>query len=146
MTTSAKSIKEELEKLLNLSIGLIRTGEQSFKTSVKSILASLENIKEKGAVDNSQEAKNIKEALEKSIVGIEHFSDQVQINFQKITTEFQSIYSQVSDRLEGFLGKDEHDKIKKKIVDFYESTQSKTQEIHKNALNLLDRIKGNASK
>ena len=141
MKSQGKKIKNDLEKLLNLGIGLLRIGEQSFKTSVKSIVESLENIKEKGALDNSKEAQGTRATLEKSIQGIENISNQLQKNLNKINTEIYSVYKKVANPLESALGKEDAEKIKKKLAQIYDKTLAKKQDIQKSAISSIEKRK-----
>lgn len=99
-------LEKNIQDILNAGIGLFKVGEQNFQTAIQAITKAFEDLKSKGAADNSEAAQKVREVLDNTIKGLNDVASQAQANFERVLSEAQKNYTQVLDQLKTVVGED----------------------------------------
>lgn len=99
-------IEKNLQDILNAGIGLFKAGEGNFKTAFANLEKTFEDLKQKGAADQSQSAVKLREALENSIRGVKDVQSKAETNFTAIMGEAQKSYAQVLEQVKNVVGEE----------------------------------------
>lgn len=139
-------IEENLKNILNFGIGLLRTGEESLQTGLRTLLSGFEDLKQRGLQDNSQGAEKLRELLQNSLRNIEKLSTQAQENMNRVTAEAQKSYEKILKQAKSLLGEEQYAKLDAKLQETYSQTKKKAEEAYAKAGQFIDQIKENLSK
>lgn len=99
-------LEKNIQDILNAGIGLFKVGEQNFQTAIQAVTKTFEELKTKGASDNSEAAQKIREVLDNTIKGLNDVSSKAQENFNTLMAEAQKNYAQLTEQLKTVVGEE----------------------------------------
>ena len=146
MNTTIKSIEENVKDMLNVSIGLLRAGEESLQAGLKGLVQNFEELKTKGRNDDSPGAEKLREVLKTCVNKIESLTEQSHNNLDKLTLEAQKGFEQVLNQVRKTLGEEKYTELNIKMQKFYDLSQSRVKIIQKNTTDFINRVREDASK
>ncbi len=113
-------MEKQIQDILNAGIGLFKAGEANFKQAFETVEKTFEDLKTRGAADNSEAAVKIREVLDNTIKSIKGVSDQAGSNFNLIVEEAQKNYAQVLEQIKTFVGEERIRDLNSKIEELTE--------------------------
>lgn len=123
-------LEKNIQDILNAGIGLFKAGEENFKSALANVEKSFEEMKSKGATDNSEAAVKIREVLDNTIRSIKDVSERADSTFATVVAEAQKNYEQVLVQLKGVLGEERMRDLNSKIeelTDYLKKTAADIQ-------------------
>ncbi len=138
---SVSIIENNLKDILNVTIGLVRQGEESLQKNIKSISSNFEQFKKKGAEDKSESAKKVRELLNNSLENLSKLSVQTADNAKSIYSQIDNNYSQVIDKVRSTIGEEQCDKLTKTAENLYKNARKKTEEMQNEVHDFISRIR-----
>lgn len=108
-------LEKNLQDILNAGIGLLKAGEENFSTALKNVEKVFNELKTKGATDNSEAAVKIREVLENTIRGVKEVSGKAESNFNLVLSEAQKNYAQVLEQIKKVVGDERIKDLNSKI-------------------------------
>lgn len=99
-------IEKNLQDILNAGIGLFKSGEENFKTAVVNLEKAFNDMKSKGAADNSDAAIKIREILENTLRSAKDVQAKAEQNLNVFMTEAQKNYGQVLEQVKKVVGEE----------------------------------------
>ena len=119
------TLEKTIQDILNAGIGLFKASEENFNQALGQVEKVFEELRTKGASDNSEAAVKIREVLENTIKGVKDISSQAESNFSNILEEAQKNYAQVLEQIQATVGEDRIKDMSSKIEEL--SSYIKTQ-------------------
>ncbi len=99
-------IEKNLQDVLNAGIGLFKSGEENFKTAVANLEKTFNDMKNKGASDNSDAAIKIREILENTLRSAKDVQAKAEQNLNVFMAEAQKNYAQVLEQVKTVVGEE----------------------------------------
>ena len=119
-------VDTQIHDILNAGIGLFKAGEENFKSALENVEKTFEDLKSKGALDNSEAAVKIREVMENTINSITEVYDKAGSNFGMIIEEAQKNYAQVLEQIQNFVGEERIRDVNSKIEELAEYIKKTT--------------------
>ena len=94
------TLEKTIQDILNAGIGLFKASEENFTQALGQVEKIFEELRDKGASDQSESAVKIREVLENTIKGVKELSGQAEVNFNRVLEEAQKNYAQVLEQIQ----------------------------------------------
>lgn len=122
------TLEKTIQDILNAGIGLFKASEENFNQALAQVEKVFEELRTKGASDQSEAAIKIREVLENTIKGVKDISSQAETNFTRVLEEAQKNYAQVLDQIQAAVGEERIKDMSAKIEELsgYIKTQVDT--------------------
>jgi predicted RNA-binding Zn ribbon-like protein len=99
-------IEKNLQDVLNAGIGLFKSSEENFKVAVSNLEKTFNDMRNKGAADNSDAAIKIREILENTLRSAKDVQAKAEQNLNVFMAEAQKNYSQVLEQVKKVVGEE----------------------------------------
>jgi predicted RNA-binding Zn ribbon-like protein len=99
-------IEKNLQDVLNAGIGLFKSSEENFKVAVSNLEKTFNDMRNKGAADNSDAAIKIREILENTLRSAKDVQAKAEQNLNVFMAEAQKNYTQVLEQVKKVVGEE----------------------------------------
>ncbi len=138
-------LEKNLQDILNAGIGLFKAGEQNFQTAIQAVTKAFEELKTKGAADNSEAAQKIREVLDNTIKGLNDVAGQAQENFNRVLAEAQKNYTQVLEQLKTVVGEERIKDLNTRFDELAVFIKDKAGQVNTAANNFASQVQSTAA-
>lgn len=137
-------LEQNIQDILNAGIGLFKAGEESLQSALGAVQSAFEDLKTKGATDESDVALKIREVLDNSIKGVQEISSQAEANLNKVVSEAQKNYAQVLDQAKQLVGDERIADLNDRFEDLASFVKERSDEMNSVASNFAETVKEKA--
>jgi exonuclease VII small subunit len=89
-----------LMDLVNAGIAVFKSGEGKLKTAVSDLEKLYEELKQKGASDNSEESQKLRDLLNKTVADAKGAINQANASYEDVLRNLQENYASLSNQIE----------------------------------------------
>lgn len=93
-------MEKVLTDIINAGIAVFRTSEENLKASLTNLQAKFNEIKAKGEADQSEQAVQVRELLNKTIKDSQELLDKVNQNYNDVYANVQANFKEISEKVE----------------------------------------------
>ncbi len=109
------TLEKTIQDILNAGIGFFKASEENLSQALTQVEKVFEELRTRGASDQSEAAVKIREVLENTIKGVKDISSQAENNFGRVLEEAQKNYSQVLEQIQKAVGEERINDLNSKI-------------------------------
>ena len=128
-----EKVEKILQDVLNAGIALFRAGEDSVATAVADVKKTFEELKTKGAADNSESAVKLRKILDDIVKQAGDLSNKASSTYEDTVKQLQDLYAKASAEIEKIVPKEQLEQIKAKVDELSKAIQAKVEEVTKTA-------------
>ncbi|MBL8021586.1 MAG: hypothetical protein JNM27_18085 [Leptospirales bacterium] len=114
-----------LQDILNAGIALFRAGEGTVQNAVKEVQRTFEQLKEKGAQDNSEQAVKLRKLLDDIVHQSSGLSGKAGTAYTDALTQLEQLYANVLDQIKKLVPPERINEIKDKMEELSRVIQQK---------------------
>ena len=104
-----------LPDILNGGIALFRAGEGTVQNAVKEVQRTFEQLKEKGAQDNSEQAVKLRKTLDDIVHQTSGLSSKAGAAYSDALAQIEQLYKNVGDQIQKLVPPERINEVKDKI-------------------------------
>ena len=104
-----------LHDVLNASIALFRAGEDTINNSVKEVLKTFDELKDKGASDTSEPAVKLRKLLDDVVSQVNDLSGKAGSSYDEALAQLKTQYAAISEQVEKLVPEERVTEIKTKF-------------------------------
>ncbi len=104
-----------LQDILNAGIALFRAGEGTVQNAVKEVQRTFEQLKEKGAQDNSDQAVKLRKTLDDIVHQTAGLSSKAGTAYADALAQIEQLYKSVADQIQKLVPPERINEVKDKI-------------------------------
>ena len=138
-------LEKNLQDILNAGLGLFKMGEENFQSALKAVEKTFEDLKGRGASDNSEAAQKIREVLDNTIKGVKDVQTQAEQNFNRVLAEAEKNYSQVLEQVRGVVGEERINDLNTRLDELATFIKEKAQTVAEQANSFAAQVQGAAA-
>lgn len=114
-----------LQDILNAGIALFRAGEGTVQNAVKEVQRTFEQLKEKGAQDNSAQAVQLRKLLDDIVHQSSGLSGKAGTAYTDALTQLEQLYANVLEQIKKLVPPERINEIKDKMEELSRVIQQK---------------------
>lgn len=114
-----------LQDILNAGIALFRAGEGTVQNAVKEVQRTFEQLKEKGAQDNSEQAVQLRKLLDDIVHQSSGLQGKAGTAYADALTQLEQLYANVLDQIKKLVPPERINEIKDKMEELSRVIQQK---------------------
>ncbi|MCE9597908.1 MAG: hypothetical protein K8S54_08060 [Spirochaetia bacterium] len=114
-----------LQDILNAGIALFRAGEGTVQNAVKEVQRTFEQLKEKGAQDNSEQAVQLRKLLDDIVHQSSGLQGKAGGAYSDALTQLEQLYANVLDQIKKLVPPERINEIKDKMEELSRVIQQK---------------------
>lgn len=114
-----------LQDVLNAGIALFRAGEGTVQNAVKEVQRTFEQLKEKGAQDNSDQAVKLRKALDDIVVQAQGLQSKAGTAYTDALAQIEQLYKNVIEQVQKIVPPERINEVKDKIEELSKVIQQK---------------------
>lgn len=114
-----------LQDILNAGIALFRAGEGTVQNAVKEVQRTFEQLKEKGAQDNSEQAVKLRKALDDIVVQTSGLQSKAGSAYTDALAQIEQLYKSVIEQVQKIVPPERLNEIKDKVEELTKVIQQK---------------------
>lgn len=118
-----------LHDILNAGIALFRAGEDSVNNAIKEVQRTFDELKSKGAADNSEAAVQLRKVLDDIVAQANELNQKTGDAYGQALTQLQDLYNQATVEIEKIVPEERVNEIKDKIEELSNVINSKLNEL-----------------
>lgn len=126
-----EKVEKILHDILNAGIALFRAGEGSIASAVADVQKTFEELKTKGAADNSESAEKLRKILDDIVKQAAELNNKASSTYGESLKQLQDLYAKASAEIEKIVPKDQLDQVKGKVEELSKAIQAKVDELTK---------------
>lgn len=126
-----ENLQKTLQDLLNAGIGFFRASEESIKKAVGEFEKVYDELKQKGATENSEIVANLRKSLDDIVKQIQDLNSKANQTFEDVSKQINENYQKIAQEIEKLVPKDQLDQIKSKLDELNSTVQAKIEELAK---------------
>jgi len=115
-----------LHDILNAGIALFRSGEDSVNNAVKEVKRTFDELKSKGAADNSEPAVKLRKALDDIVSQTNDLSGKAGAAYKDTQVKIADLYANAATQIEKLVPKDQIQAVKDKVDELAKVIKEKT--------------------
>ncbi|MBR30580.1 MAG: hypothetical protein CMN77_04660 [Spirochaetaceae bacterium] len=118
-----------LHDVLNAGIALFRAGEDSVNNAIKEVQRTFDELKSKGAADNSEPAVQLRKVLDDIVAQANDLNQKTGDAYNQALTQLQDLYNKATVEIEKIVPEERVNEIKDKIEELTNVINSKVNEL-----------------
>ncbi|MBI3396219.1 MAG: hypothetical protein HY042_10325 [Spirochaetia bacterium] len=118
-----------LHDILNAGIALFRAGEDSLNNAVKEVQRTFEQLKSKGAADQSEPAVKMRKTLDDVVTQVNGLSGKAGGAYNEAIVKLEGLYKQVADQATKMVPQDQVNQIKDKVDELTRVIKEKADQV-----------------
>ncbi|MEQ8353355.1 MAG: hypothetical protein RH862_17910 [Leptospiraceae bacterium] len=118
-----------LHDVLNAGIALFRAGEDSVNNAIKEVQRTFDELKAKGAADNSEPAVQLRKVLDDIVAQANDLNQKTGDAYGQALTQLQDLYNKATVEIEKIVPEERVNEIKDKIEELSTVINSKISEL-----------------
>ena len=126
-----EKVEKILQDVLNAGIALFRAGEGSVATAVADVKKTFEELKTKGAADNSESAVKLRKILDDIVKQAGDLNNKASGTYGDSVKQLQDLYAKASAEIEKIVPKEQLEQVKGKVDELSKAIQAKVEEVTK---------------
>lgn len=126
-----ENLQKALNDLLNVGIGFFKASEESVKKAVNEFEKIYEELKQKGASENSELVANLRKNLDDIVKQLNELNTKANQTFTDISKQINENYQKIAQEIEKLVPKEQLEQFKSKLEELNSTIQSKISEFSK---------------
>lgn len=126
-----EKVEKILHDILNAGIALFRAGEGSVASAIADVKKTFEELKTKGAADNSEAAVKLRKTLDDIVKQASELNNKASSTYEESVKQLQDLYAKASAEIEKIVPKEQLEQIKSKIEELSKAIQERVEEVTK---------------
>lgn len=126
-----EKVEKILQDVLNAGIALFRAGEGSVASAVADVKKTFEELKTKGAADNSESAVKLRKILDDIVKQAGDLNNKASGTYGDSVKQLQDLYAKASAEIEKIVPKEQLDQVKGKVDELSKAIHAKVEEVTK---------------
>ncbi len=126
-----ENLQKTLNDILNVGIGFYKASEESIKKTVSEIERIYEDLKQKGASENSELVTNLRKNLDDIVNQLNEFNLKANQTFGDISRQINESYQKIFQEIEKIVPKEQLEQFKVKLEELNTTIQNKISEFSK---------------
>lgn len=126
-----ENLQKALNDLLNVGIGFFKASEESVKKAVNEFEKIYEELKQKGASENSELVANLRKNLDDIVKQLNELNTKANQTFTDISKQINENYQKIAQEIEKLVPKEQLEQFKAKLEELNSTIQSKISEFSK---------------
>ena len=122
-------IEKSLQDVLNAALGLLKESEKGFQAALESVGKAFEDLKTRGAEDNSEAAQKMREALDNTLRGVRDVSSAASENLNKVMEEARKNYAQILEQARTVVGEERIRDLNTRFDELAQFVQAKSDDV-----------------
>ena len=118
-----------LHDILNAGIALFRAGEDTVNNAIKEVQRTFDELKAKGADDNSESAVRLRKILDDIVAQANDLNQKTGDAYGQALTQLQDLYNKATVEIEKIVPEERVNEIKDKIEELSNVINSKINEL-----------------
>lgn len=115
--------------ILNAGIALFRAGEDSVNNAVKEVQRTFDELKSKGAADNSEAAVKLRKTLDDIVAQANELNTKAGTAYTDTLNQLQGLYSQATAEIQKIVPEERINEVKDKIEELQKVIKQRIDEI-----------------
>lgn len=112
--------------VVNAGIALFRSGEDKIKVAVTDFEKKFEELKAKGELDQSEQAKKLRDLLNKTIVDAKEVINKTNSSYGDVVSKLQTNFQSIQTQIETSIPQDVKDRAKNALEELKKLVSQKT--------------------
>ncbi len=126
-----ENLQKTLHDLLNAGIGFFKASEENVKKAINEFEKVYDELKTKGATENSEIVANLRKSLDDIVNQINALNSKANQTFEEISRQINENYQKIAQEIEKLVPKEQLEQIKAKLEELNKTVQSKVNELAK---------------
>lgn len=126
-----EKLQTTLNDLLNVGIGFFKASEENVKKAVSEIERIYEDLKQKGASENSEIVANLRKNLDNIVNQLNDLNSKANQTFEDVSKQINENYQKIAQEIEKIVPKEQLDQFKTKLEELTTTIQNKISEFSK---------------
>lgn len=126
-----ENLQKTLQDLLNAGIGFFRASEESIKKAINEFEKVYDELKQKGAAENSEIVANLRKSLDDIVKQIQDLNSKANQTFEEVSKQINENYQKIAQEIEKLVPKEQVEQIKSKLDELNNAVKAKIEELSK---------------
>lgn len=126
-----ENLQKALNDLLNVGIGFFKASEENVKKAVNEFEKIYEELKQKGASENSEVVVNLRKNLDDIVKQLNELNSKANQTFSDVSKQINENYQKIAQEIEKLVPKEQLEQFKAKLEELNSTIQSKINEFAK---------------
>jgi len=131
MEVPMENLQKTLHDLLNAGIGFFRASEENVKKALSEIEKVYDELKQKGAAENSELVVNLRKSLDDIVKQVEDLNSKANQTFEEVSKQINENYQKIAQEIEKIVPKEQLEQFKAKLDELYAPIRSIIEEFAK---------------
>ncbi|MFN3604391.1 MAG: phasin-related domain-containing protein [Leptonema sp. (in: bacteria)] len=126
-----ENLQKTLNDLLNVGIGFFKASEENVKKAMSEFEKIYEDLKQKGATENSELVSNLRKNLDDIVKQLNELNSKANQTFSDVSKQINQNYQKLAQEIEKIVPKEQLEQFKAKLEELNSTIQNKIDEFSK---------------